>query len=97
MSFQFQINSTLEEVERLKHEVKACGENIECLNKMNAKIQEDIEILPSRLSDSTEHILEKILRLKSKTETCCSHARDDFQTYGVGLYNEIIRCIQTNF
>lgn len=80
---------------QIEREVKACGENYECLKELNTKIQEDLEMLPKCMSDSVNNNIFAIQDLQPKINICCEKAYNDFQSRGTRIYDEIIACIKS--
>lgn len=78
-------------------EEKACGENTDCLDKVNTEIQNDIEILPSNISESSYEIMLAILELDQKMKNCCTNAFKEYQAKGTKIYDEILECIKSKF
>lgn len=84
-------------MEQVKQEVNACGENSECLDKMNTKIQEDLNNFPERITDSSKRSSYEIVALLLKTRDCCEKFQNDLVSRGTKIYKDIVRCINSKF
>lgn len=84
-------------MEQIKQEVKACGEKSDCLDKLDTKIEEDVVVLPKRVTDSGTQNIFAILALRPKTNSCCKKAYDDFEVRGTKMYDDILTCIKSKF
>lgn len=82
-------------MEEIKQQVKACGENSECLEKMNTIIQEDIELLPKRIADSADETVLLISRLDLKKGSCQTSGYARFEVNATKMFNDIVACIKS--
>lgn len=87
----------MEEVKKVKAEVEACKEKIECLNEMNTKILQDIVIFPKRISISGDESISVAEKLKPKIEFCFKSNLDGFHADGLKIYEAIVTCIKNKF
>lgn len=89
------MNKTRKEFEGLKEEVKACGQNQQCLDKVTIKLQKDFEILPYGIYRSFNLMLIKTQSLNNVLENFCIKNYDDFRAKGSKIFNGIVNCIKT--
>lgn len=81
----------------MKQEVKKCGENTECLDKVSSEIQKDITTLPARITNSGDEVMMNVFKLKTDADDCCQNAYGTLQTDGTNIYDGIVECINSKF
>lgn len=92
-AYIFQISAASSAIEKIRQEATDCKDQPECLAKITAEIDQDMEILPKMINDELK--TKDFMALKTNITNCVETNVNEHKAKGTIICDRIVSCIKS--